>query len=319
MSAPTLEDAAQRYLNRFSNPSTHEHIEYVMRGLLAELGPATPLDAITPDDLDRWNGQLVHQGYAASTLAVRRRHVRAFFAWCINRELIDGKSPARFIEIREPRRGLTNRAMPEQVLADILKAARSHPYRILAVRNTAILTLLATYGARVGDVTRLTLDRVRFDRQVLVFRVKGGKDLELPILPEVDHVLRIWWDMRASLKPAPRHDRLFVSTQSRGEERYPPLTTSGVQMLVARLSKEVCGVEYRPHSIRHWRGQSLADDGTAPTVIQHVLGHSDVETTMKFYFNQDMERVTRALENHLPPAPPEEKPKIIPFRRKSIV
>ena len=68
-------------------------------------------------------------------------------------------------------------------------------------------------------------------------------------MPEVDRVLRIWWDLRAGLRPAPGHTILFVSTQPRGSERFPPLTTSGVQMMVARLSKEVCGVVYRPH----WR------------------------------------------------------------------
>lgn len=315
MSAPTLDAAVRRYLNHFSNAGTREHAGYALRTLVSALDPATPLDAVTPEDLDRWDDEQIERGYAPSTLAVRRRTVKSFFGWCIKRELLDGKSPARFIEIREPRMSLANRAMPEQVLRDILVLARRHPYHILAVRNTAILALLATYGARVGDVTRLTLDRVLFDRQLLVLKVKGGKDLELPLLPEMDRVLRIWWDLRAGLRPAPGHTILFVSTQPRGSERFPPLTTSGVQMMVARLSKEVCGVVYRPHSIRHWRGQSLADDGTAPTVIQHVLGHSDVETTMKFYFNQDMERVTRALESHQPPTPSEEPRKIIPFRR----
>ncbi|HML22118.1 MAG TPA: tyrosine-type recombinase/integrase [Aggregatilinea sp.] len=319
MSAPTLEAAIHRHLNHFSNPATRTHVAYIMRSVLDELGASTPLDEITTDDLDRWNDRLVACEYAASTLATRRRHVKSFFNWCVKREWIE-RSPARFVEIHEPHQGLTNRAMPEEVLADILLAARRHPYQFLAVRNTAILALLATYGARVGDVTRLTLDRVRWDRHILVFRVKGGKDVELPLLPEVDRVLRVWWDMRASLTPAPTHDRLFVSTQRRGDERYPPLTTAAIQMLVVRLSKEVCGVEYRPHSIRHWRGRSLADDGIAPAVIQHILGHSDVETTMRFYVNQDLDRVTRALEQHLPPAPEEpQKPKIIPFRRKSIV
>ncbi|HML23134.1 MAG TPA: tyrosine-type recombinase/integrase [Aggregatilinea sp.] len=316
MSAPGLDATIRRYLQHYSNDKTREHASYALRALPAVLGEATPLDAITPDDLDDWNDRLSDQGYAPSTLATRRRHVKAFFNWCVKRELLD-RSPARFLDVREPRRSLVNKAMPEAVLRDVLQLARRHPYRMLAVRNTAILVLMATYGARVGDVARLVTGGVLFDRELLVLKVKGSKEVELPLMAEVEQVLQLWWAMRAGLHPAPGHDTLFVSTQGRGGERWPPLSTAAIRALVERLSQEVCGTAYGPHSIRHWRGQSLADSGTAPTVVQHVLGHGDVQTTLRFYYNQDMERVAQALEAHQPPAPEEEppKPKIIPFRR----
>lgn len=58
------------------------------------------------------------------------------------------------------------------------------------------------------------------------------------------------------------------------------------------------GKAYGPHSIRHWRGQHLADKKTPPTVAQAILGHSDVKTTLDYYYNQDAERLRAVLEEN---------------------
>ena len=78
--------------------------------------------------------------------------------------------------------------------------------------------------------------------------------------------------------------------------RYAPLATGSVSTLISRLSAQVGGQAYRPHAIRHWRGQTLADQRVAPTIVQTILGHSDVRTTLEHYYNQDRMRVRRILE-----------------------
>jgi integrase len=89
-----------------------------------------------------------------------------------------------------------------------------------------------------------------------------------------------------------------VNLHTRPGHRYGPLASGSISTLINRLSARVGERAYGPHAIRHWRGQTLADQRLPPTLVQAILGHRDVRITLDHYYNQDISRLQRVLESY---------------------
>jgi integrase len=311
-----LDEAVKRFLLRYDNQKTVLSYRRVLDPFKFTLGPTFPLAAIGPEEIDIWNSDLRDHEPPLSpwTLASRRKRLKAFFNWCVERGYLT-QSPARFLKVNQPRTRAGSKAIPDSILLAMLDAARQKTDLFTRARDSAVIGLIITFGARVGDVARLVLPHVAPDW--IVFDVKGGAEHRLPMPPETGALLTRWLEIRHTLNPDPDHNHVFTNNRLTPGTRYGPLTVDSIATLFRRLSKEVSGQAYGPHSIRHWRGQSLFDDGVPPTVVQELLGHRSIETTLKFYANQDYDRLRRVLERTelgKQRRPPEGKSaKIIPF------
>ncbi len=302
MSTPhVLQDAVARFLARYSNIHTARGYRQVLEPFCADYGPQRALSSISPEDLDDWNGRVNALPITETTRATRRKAMKVFFNWCVARGYL-AENPARFLAITQPRRTAASKAMPGDVLEAIFQAAAAKRDEFIRLRDLAILSLLRRYGARAGDVVSLRMGNVNFAEGWIVLRVKGGHQHRLPLVHDVTVALVAWLEVRRSLDTDPPHDFMFVNNRKADGNRHTPLSTGSVSTLIKRLSQEACGVQYGPHAIRHWRGQSLMDSGVPATVVQQVLGHSDVQITLKHYANQDFERVAQILNSESQPA-----------------
>jgi integrase len=317
----TLDEAVERFLLRFDNRKTVRAYQRVLIPLKTEFGPRRRLQLISPEDIDEWNCALRNREPPLSpwTLATRRKRLKAFFNWAVERGYIEA-SPARFLKVNNPRTRAGNKAIPREVMMAMLDEARQKTDFFTRARDAAILGLIITFGVRVGDVAHLVLPYVNEDW--IVFDVKGGAEHRLPLPPDTRALLGEWLDIRQALDPDPDHDFVFTNNRLAPGTRYGPLSVDGISTLFRRLSKSVCGQAYGPHSIRHWLGQSLADEGVPATVIQEILGHSSVEITLKHYYNQDYARLRRVLERtelgkSRPPAGQDDT-KIIPLFPQAV-
>ena len=52
----------------------------------------------------------------------------------------------------------------------------------------------------------------------------------------------------------------------------------------------------RPHILRHTACSRYAEAGLDLKIIQYLMGHTDIKTTMKVYNHVDMEREQRAMK-----------------------
>lgn len=144
------------------------------------------------------------------------------------------------------------------------------------VRDLAIVELMYATGMRVGELTRLTFDRLDLTRDVIVVRGKGGrerivffgayaKDILLRYLREV----RPRWMQK-------RMDHPYVFVSMRGT----PLTTRSVHRIVRALSQEAgLSVRTSPHTFRHSFATHLLDGGADIRSVQELLGHVNLSTT----------------------------------------
>jgi integrase/recombinase XerC len=292
-----LDDTLTAFLACYDNCVTRRTYERILRPFAQTIGPQSALASITPEEMDAWAQQQHTYALAPATLANRTKAVKTFWNWCVKREYI-APSPARFLVVKRSKKTMVSKAIPSDILLAMFEAAQHKRCTFLSARDSAILALLITFGARAGDVTRLKMSHIDLKNQQIVFVVKGGGELLLPLPPHTRQHMTHWLTLRQKLEPNPAHDYVFVNIRTRPGMRYAPLAPGSVSTLISRLSARVCGYAYRPHAIRHWRGQTLADQRVAPTIVQTILGHSDVRTTLEHYYNQDRVRVRRILDTY---------------------
>ena len=306
-----LETAVERWLRQHNNKRTRRNYQRSLKFFMATCKPKIRLQDVTPEMVEDFVFSLqertvLYENHpfrptqsrqlSPYSLANYVRCLRAFFNWCVQRKYLDF-NPASVLRLKQPPRSRRSKAIPEAVLVKIFENIEQKP-EFFRLRDGLLLTLLASYGPRNGSVVGLRLGSINLAEGWLTLRVKGDRDLDLPLTPEIAEVLQRWLDYRRNLPIDPPHDYVFVTTRTTPGNAYQPLSEAGLQQIIYRLSEQADPDARRwgPHSIRHWRGQSLADARISPQLIQQLLGHSDITITLENYCNQDTDRLHRLVE-----------------------
>lgn len=166
---------------------------------------------------------------------------------------------------------------PSEVQA-VLKALVHPKYRALAT------TLYAT-GMRIGEARGLETGDIDAPRGVIVVRKgKGGEGRLVPLTPALLRTLRRYWNQERPEAPL-----LFRASRGSGavcirtvrEALHHAAAEAGIQKKVT------------PHVLRHSFATHQLDLGTDIRVIQHILGHKSVHTTVR-YTQVSLELLQRA-------------------------
>ena len=167
-------------------------------------------------------------------------------------------------------------ALRPQDIRAVVEATRND-HSAKGLRDYAILLLLATYGMRAGEITRLQLNDIdwRADR-IFVRHTKTGSQSILPLMPAVGEALLAYL-RRGRPKTDVREIFIRMRAPYRGFESGSSLYTS------TRRRLDAAGVQpdgkRGPHAFRHARAVSLLRDGTPMKIIGDVLGHRSASST----------------------------------------
>ena len=161
---------------------------------------------------------------------------------------------------------------PQRVLPDILSAyeVKNILHHTTNLKHKAALTTIYALGLRVGELIDLRLSSIDKKRNTITIKAaKGKKDRQLPFPESLKPLLRRYY-----IKYQPT-DYLF-----NGQSK--PQYTAGSLRSVFRASCNKANIEKKVtlHSLRHAYATHLMDTGTDLRMIQELLGHSDIKTTM---------------------------------------
>ncbi len=160
-------------------------------------------------------------------------------------------------------------------------------------RDYAILLVLIRTGMRVSELVCLNIDNIEFGRITKVNLLgKGRKERSVPLLDDVDTVLRNWIVERAEAPTA----SLFIG---RGGFR---LSRDNIERIVkkyAQMAEQNCPSIRRkrvtPHVLRHTAAMDWRRNNIDSMTIANLLGHESLQTT-SVYLHADIELKKRELD-----------------------
>lgn len=158
--------------------------------------------------------------------------------------------------------------------------------RTRGLRDRAILELLYATGARVSEVSRMTLDSLHLELGYVRCLGKGSKERIVPVGEQAAAAIR---EYLASARPVLLRGRnvewLFPGARS------APLTRKAIwQILKKTALKAGIGRRISPHTLRHSFATHLLEHGADLRAIQEMLGHADIATT-QLYTHMDRSRL----------------------------
>lgn len=187
----------------------------------------------------------------------------------------------------------------------VLNCVQGEPYHLIS-------QLLYGAGLRLSEAQRLRIKDVDFERHLLFVRGgKGDKDrtvplprmLAKPMRDQIEIARRLWEiDIQRGMPPVAMPNALGAKYPNEGTQfgwfwmfpadnysrdpetgivRRHHVYETGIQRAIQRARNEAGVYEHvTPHTFRHCFATHLLQDGYSIRVVQELLGHEDVKTTM---------------------------------------
>lgn len=256
-----------------------------LRRLHAFLGQRSPASA-EREDIRNFLASLHDSGLTGNGIARRFAAIKGFYRFLRYSGKIRA-DPTR--GIRPPKLHLSLiQNVPDPDVSELIAYLASQPESPTVLRDRAMIQTFYDSGLRVGELIGLRIAGVDFAGMALRVTGKGNKQRLAPISPPQAIALRAYLERGRPVLMGKRreHGILFVS----GEWGWGSLKRSGGSALtrqtpfniVQTLGIAVLGRSIHPHQLRHSFGSTLIAHGADPRNVQALMGHADIDTTMRY-------------------------------------
>jgi site-specific recombinase XerD len=243
------------------------------------------LQRITVSDVDSLLAQKVNkEHYARVSIRDYASSLRSFFRYAEMRSWCPAGIAASIMAPRVFQQETLPSGPTWDVVQEIVDATAGG--RPIAIRDHAILLLFAVYGVRSGEVARLQLTDIDWQREKITFtRSKMAGTHSFPLSPSVGAaIIRYLKEVR----PKSLHRQVFLTRRA----PVGPISNGAMWAVVSRqLRKRAPSLKHHgPHSLRHACATHLINQGFSLKEIGDHLGHRDVEAT-RIYAKVDLARL----------------------------
>ena len=154
---------------------------------------------------------------------------------------------------------------------------------VTSFHNYVCLATIYSCGLRISEAIALEVADIDGKRMMIhVHRGKGAKDRYVPLPDDTYQLLRRYWATH-------RNPKLIFPALGRGGDQghtsKRPMGIDGVQRAF-RLAKFAIRITKRKvsvHTLRHCYATHLLEAGVNPRTVQRYLGHTQLETTMRYF------------------------------------
>jgi site-specific recombinase XerD len=268
------------------SPKTVEYRCVTVRPFLDQLlDGKSSLATITVSDVDSLLVQKMNEEqYARTSIRAYASSLRSFFRYAEMR----GWCPVGIAASIMAPRVFQHETLPSGPTWDIVQqildaTAGDQP---TAIRDHAVLMLLAVYGVRSGEVARLRLSDIDWQQEAIAFtRSKGSARHSFPLRRSVGTAIICYLK---EVRPKSSHREVFLTMRA----PICPVSNGVIWSIVARqLRKWAPSLKHHgPHSIRHACASRLINEGFSLKEIGDHLGHRDLNAT-RIYAKVDLVRL----------------------------
>lgn len=284
-----------------------EHLRLVRRASEHTL-TAYSSDVLSFLDFQKDTGALVDQllvrrylmhvqknGAAKTSVARKIAALRAFFKYCVKRELIRIDPTEGIRAPKQPRK------LPKVISEDNISAlmAAPDPTTPEGLRDRAILETLYATGLRISELLSLKVRDVESSPSELSVIGKRNKErivlLGKPAREALSTYLAVGRPRLAAKNEKPP-DSLFL-----GHRGTKMVATSVRRILDKHIESITRTLKISPHALRHSFATHLMDHGADLRSVQELLGHENIVTT-QIYTHVSRERLKEVYDRAHPRA-----------------
>ena len=242
---------------------TIKYYKVTIEGLFKSVG--TPVRKITTEEIRKYLVDYQERGGCSKvTVDNIRRNLSSFFSWLEEEDYIL-KSPMRRIHKIK-----TKQQVKEIISDEAIERLRDN---CKCTRDLAMIDLLYSTGIRVGELVNLDISDIDFEARECIVFGKGDKERKVYFDAKAKLHLQDYIALRTDDNPA-----LFVSLDTPTTR----LKISGVEIRLRELGKKLGLNNIHPHKFRRTMATRAIDKGMPIEQVQKLLGHSQIDTTMKY-------------------------------------
>lgn len=222
----------------------------------AQALPDTQPEHATTDDIAEWFSNHF-ETWSPATKSSYYGHLKAFYRWLVVMDLREDDPMIRIKRAKVPR--TEPRPVPDEHMPMLLASANRR-------RTKAMILLGALAGLRVSEIARVRGEDFDLLGGTLKVLGKGGVTAYVAVHPMLA-------DMAVQM---PRRGPWFPTRTG---------NRTGKDCILGRSVSTIIGDTMRrasvpgtAHSLRHWFGTTLVDDGADMRTVQELLRHASLQT-----------------------------------------
>ena len=212
--------------------------------------------------------------------------LRKFLIYCNEIQKIITINPKEIKPMKYPKREVL--FLTKEEVSEFIKAM--DVTTITGLRMRTLAELLLCTGMRISEALSINKEDVNWHDKEVVIIGKGNKQRTVFLNERVVEWLQMYLIRRKDSNPA-----LFVTTGKSERLRTYDLSKQFKHYAQkAGLKKKVT-----PHILRHTAATTMSFNGCDIRIIQQILGHSDIETTARYYLGVDKRAIKEAHAKYL--------------------
>lgn len=230
-------------------------------------------EEITLEDVDKYlfgRSEVCKQ----SSLQLEKQVLRSFFQYCYEHREMDLQFRWEVIKRKKVKPPKVQTFTREEITWVISQCQEQ--------QDKIIISLMFEAGLRIGEVIALKVEDI--ERRAVRVRGKGDTDRLVYIPYELAAIIRNYVALRGHyggylFRPLQKHN-------NHPNTRY--VSAYGVRDRIERAFAK-CGYKMNPHQLRHSFAKDWLMKGGDVRTLQILLGHSNIETTMRYLQLSDIE------------------------------
>ena len=207
------------------------------------------------------------RGLSLRSISGQRSVFKSFFGWLFNEGFIPKDPTVQVAKVKYEKK--IEKPFSTVDLEKLRNACGT-------IRDRAILEFLRATGCRIDEVVKLNVEGLDFVGKTVKVHGKGNK-WRIAYFDDVAALhLKRYLEARGDLGGA-----LF---QGRGSKR---LTDEGVRVMLKKLEAKSGVTNVHPHRFRRTAATTLIRRGMSVQDVAKLLGHSNINTTMTYIYQDD--------------------------------
>lgn len=244
---------------------------------------------VTSDDIQNYIAYLQTAGKSNATISRNIASIKAFYKYLLKNKLVESNVADSVVSPKVEKKDLTILSTKE--IEKLLEQPNSIDLK--GQRDKAMLEVLYATGIRVTELVNIRTSDVNLNTGHIKIK-KKSKERAIPI---GNIAMRCLKDYMANARPllikTEQEDTLFINTNGQ------KMTRQGFWKILKHYKEEAnIEKELTPHTIRHSFAVHLLQNGAEIKMVQEILGHTDVASTIMYTQMADMKLRDEYLKAH---------------------